>query len=130
MRRDIGDRPASDQPVPALDVEMQFATEYRHRDLDRHSSGAVTGLRLQLGMPALQGPARITVLLPALGLDRPAGVSPLLDHRLLNGGQILFFVCNGVSRGAQLIRSPLAATRYFELFDWLRCGLASMRGRE
>jgi hypothetical protein len=58
----IGERPAADQAMPAVDAEMIFVTEGRDREIN-----AGCAMRARLSFGVFDRPARIAVLLPQLG---------------------------------------------------------------
>jgi hypothetical protein len=65
--RRIGERPAADKAMPAVDADMIFVTKGRDREIN--ARGAV---RARLSFGGFDRPARIAVLLPQLGwLLRP-----------------------------------------------------------
>src|SRR5215471_6035081 len=67
MARRIGNRPAADQVMSAVDANVIFVAESRDREIDaRHA------IRAGLGLGVFDGPACVAVLLAQLGgLYRP-----------------------------------------------------------
>jgi hypothetical protein len=81
MRGGVRDQPAADQPVTPIDTDVVLITELRDRHID-HRRLAVT----RPGFGGLDGPTRITILLPELGrLGLPVLRHAAFPDRLLLG---------------------------------------------
>src|SRR5271156_1902462 len=65
MASRVGDRPAADQAMPAVDADMIFVAKGWDREIDaRHA------LRARLGLGVFDRPARVAILLAQLGWRR------------------------------------------------------------